>query len=355
MPKKVFSSPLAGLLGYSLLSLLLIVGFHFIFPGQEAPLRIFSVPWRIVRGILAYIGLYPALALSALALPFASSYDERERYPRFSPRFFDRVSRPLLAAIAAAMIYGLLFFLALPLARRVETRYRQGGELFRMARERTGEFVEAEDWAQADQFLGICERIWPESPETASLRVSVAIGLEDYRPAAASPLPQADQIPLPGHEPLGPGEALVLAEQALREERYFDAHWLANLGMRLAKAGSVEAAEGARLAGYAWNAISSLEPNAQEQQVYGLYRQKRDGYEAMVAGDWVRAFYIFQDLLGKTPLDPDVRRFFAMCEQGVATVAFFSDEMRLALGDILTGVVLSLPGEGQPETQSHPS
>jgi hypothetical protein len=64
----------------------------------------------------------------------------------------------------------------------------------------------------------------------------------------------------------------------------------------------------------------------------------------MVSGDWIRAYYIFKDLREKTPGDPDVVQFLTMCEQGVAAAAFFTDEMKLAVGDILTGAVFSLPG-----------
>ncbi|MDR2021514.1 MAG: hypothetical protein LBQ14_12195 [Treponema sp.] len=348
--EQIFSSMGIFIL-YSAASFAAILGFRFIFPGQAAPLRNFSGPWRIVQGVLNYISLFPALALSALVIPFGFQYGNRENYPRFSPRFLDRVKGPVITAIAAAAVYGLLFFLVLPLAQRREAKLRYEGNLFRLARERAGEFAESGDWPQAAQFMALCDRIWPNSPETASLRTAVSIGYEAYRMNLPDPTTDAfsaadrETIGIPGRQnPVDASQALDLAEQALREERYYDAHWLANLGMRLARPGSVESTEAARLAGYAWNAVSSLEPNSRERQTYALYHQKRSGYEAMVSGDWIRAYYIFKDLREKTPGDPDVVQFLAMCEQGVAAAAFFTDEMKLAMGDILTGAVFSLPG-----------
>ncbi|MDR1373481.1 MAG: hypothetical protein LBJ24_00755 [Treponema sp.] len=348
LKKEQILSPLGIFILYAAVAFAAILGFRFIFPDRAAPLRNLSGSWRIIQGILNYISLFPALALSALVIPFGFQYGDRERYPRFSSRFLDRVKGPVIAAVA---VYGLLFFLVLPLTQRREAKLLYEGNLFRLAKERAGEFAEGGDWPQAAQFIALCDRIWPNSPETASLKAAVSIGYEAYRMSLPDPTTDAfsaagwEAIGIPGQQnPVDAAQALNLAEKALREERYYDAHWLANLGMRLARPGSVESSESARLAGYAWNAVSSLEPNSRERQTHDLYHRKRSGYEAMVSRDWVRAYYVFKDLREKTPGDPDVVRFLAMSEQGVAAAAFFTDEMKLAVGDILTGAVFSVPG-----------
>jgi hypothetical protein len=353
MPKKnPLSSPAGVFVIYAAASLVIIGGFRFIFPGQPAPLRIFSVPWRITRGALDFIGLFPALALSSLVIPFGAAGGSREPYARFSPRFLELLKAPILTAMIATVVYGLLFFLALPVLRDIQSNMRFEGQLFRLSRERAEEYAADAAWPEAAQLIALCDSIWPDSPETASLRVAVSIGLDEYRNTPGGSVTEgliprrspADEG-IPGQQnPVEAAEALALAERALREERFYDAHWLANLGGRLARTGSAEAGEAARLASMAWNAISSLEPNAREARVYGLYHQKREGYEAMVSEDWVRAYYIFKDLAEKTPGDPDVANFMVMCERGVASVAFFTDEIQLAVGDILTGPVFSLPG-----------
>jgi hypothetical protein len=138
-------------------------------------------------------------------------------------------------------------------------------------------------------------------------------------------------------------EALSMGETALAGERYFDAHWLATLAVRIARPGSPEAADASRLASRAWNAVQSLAPNARESRLYSIFHLKQSGYEAMVSGDWIRAYYIFQELAGLSPEDPDAANFFIQSERGAREIAFFIDEMELAVGEILTGAVFSLP------------
>jgi len=134
-----------------------------------------------------------------------------------------------------------------------------------------------------------------------------------------------------------------MSRRAFNEERYFDAHWLANLGSRLAVRGSAEAANASMLASEAWNKIASQAPNRRETQQYDIFNLKLSGYQAMEAQDWINAYYIFLDLLTKTPHDPDARNYFAASEIGAKETAFFIDEMELSMGEILNGAVFSLP------------
>jgi len=43
----------------------------------------------------------------------------------------------------------------------------------------------------------------------------------------------------------------------------------------------------------------------------------------MESDDWIRAFYIFQELLTYTPDDPDARNFYAASEANAKNTAFF--------------------------------
>jgi hypothetical protein len=104
------------------------------------------------------------------------------------------------------------------------------------------------------------------------------------------------------------------------------------------------------MASRAWNAIDSLAPLAREQEAWALYRLKNSGYQAMVAGDWIRAYYIFRELSEKTPSDPDVINYLAKSEEGTVKTAFFTDEMNLSFGELLTDAVFSLPAGAPGDT-----
>ncbi|MDR2759218.1 MAG: hypothetical protein LBB78_07555 [Spirochaetaceae bacterium] len=354
--EKIFSATGIFII-YVLVSLALIMAFRFFFPPEPSPLRIFATHWWLVVGILNGITMFPALTFSALLIPFGLKDYGHIKLSKFSPYFLDMMKAPIITAIGAVVIYGLLYFLVFPVVRDHESTMRFQGQLFRIAKSRATDHAAKGEWPEADQFIAICERIWPESPETASLKTEITIGFDEYRISASEARAEErydihdarDSSPgrSPGDRtPVDAAEALALAETALAENRYYDAHWLATLAGRLAKEGSIEMTRAAVLASSAWNEVTAMMPNARESEGYARYHLKRDGYEAVVSGDWIRGYYIFQELSGLTPADPDVANFLTQCEQGIAEIAFFTDELELTIGDILIGAVFSFPGQG---------
>jgi hypothetical protein len=337
-----------------LLSLNAIMGFRFLFPHQPVHLRILANQWRLIRGALTGINLFPALIFSALIIPFGIKDYRNIPFSKFSPKFIDMFKAPIITAISAVGVYGILFFLVFPVVRDYEATIHFQGRMFRLSKERAAEYAARKEWPEAARFIALCERIWPGSPETASLKTEISINYDEYWIITsealvedrynihADPPPSLELTP-EGRTPVDATEALAMAEAALAEKRYYDAHWLATLGGRLAKAGSAEQSRAATLASSAWNQVTALMPNAREAEAYTLYRIKRDGYEAMVSGDWIRGYYIFRELSGLTPADPDVVNFLTRCEAGIAGIAFFTDELEITIGEILTDAVFSFP------------
>jgi len=338
-------SPLGIFFIYVLASGLAIMGFRFVLPGQAVPLKYFSISWRLARGLEDFLNLFPALALSALVIPFGFFIRANDKNNMLSPKFLESIKMSIITAIVASALYGFLFTLILPLAQNYEANLVSKGKLYQYALEKAKENSMEDEWDEALHFLTICDGIWPEGSDHTKLKIEAEIRTAEERMASLHlPSAQGSQATgFPGYEPVSVTEALDMAETALAEERYFDAHWLATLGGRLARPDSVEVATAARLAGRAWAGVNSLAPNVRETQNYNIYKLKREGYEALVGEEWIRSYYIFLELSALTPKDPDVDKYFALSEEGVKQAAFFIDELELSLEHILPTALFSLP------------
>jgi hypothetical protein len=351
--KESLSSPPSVFFAYVVAASLCILIFRLISPGEVPPLPVFARKWGLIQGVLDILALFPALAFSALVLPFGIASDEKS-YRGFSPHLFQRMTPPLVTAISAAGLYALLFFLALPLAQNYEANLRYQGEIYRLAKERAQAHQQAGEWAEAYQFIRLCDSIWTNSPDIATLRSDIQAHIDESmveehhwatEDTSAKGLNSASISAIPGQgQPLKASDAIAMGETALRDGRMFDAHWLATLGERLAAVGSIEKTKAAQLAARAWNQIESQQPTNAEREAFAIYRLKLSGYQAMVSDDWILAYYIFKELLTLTPNDPDAENYFKASEKGTKEVAFFIDEMETSLGETLTGVVFSLPG-----------
>ena len=328
---------------YVIASALVLVIFRLIFPGEEIPLKPFSLSWRLTQGFLDFLRLFPALALSSLVIPYGFKTWSREKIKSFSQDFLKNLKSPIITAIIAAVIYGLLFFLVLPMAQNYKAKLLYQSKLYKLAKEKAHEYAAGGEWTETAQFVAICEGIWPGSPEMVSLKIDAETGIQKELAVSSLSGVRQNTLSMHGVEPVNAPEALEMAETALREERFFDAHWLATLGSQLAGEGSPEKNIATRLAGRAWNGINSLAPTNRESRAYTIFRLKRDGHGALLGKEWIRAYYIFLELAEKEPNDPDVKKYLALSETGIKQIAFFTDELEMNLGAILTGAIFSLP------------
>jgi hypothetical protein len=331
---------------YVIAATLLILIFRYIFPSEISPLPVFSKNWKMVRALIEIITLFPALAFSGLVVPFGMPSEDDFLDGEETPEnLFHRFQTPIITAIIVAALYALLFFLVLPLAQNSEKNMRFQGELYKLAKNRAEIHRKAHEWDQALQFIGVCDSIWKNSPELVDLRADVRINLDKAqtsdRRQVEKPNP-ASVSALPGQkEPVDAGEAIFLGETAFNKGEFLDAHWLATLAGRIARPGSPEVAKADELAAKAWNQIEVLQISAGEENAHALYLLKKSGYEAFVSGDYIRAFYIFQEHAAKAPNDPDTKRLLAASEKGTTEIAFFIDEV--TLGDTQINTILSLP------------
>jgi hypothetical protein len=344
--KALIFSPGGIAIVYVLAAFLGAMGFWFIFPSEAAPLPLFSKPWRFIRGAEAFIHLFPALCLSALVLPFGFRHNLDVSFSSFSLRFSEIFRGHIYTAIGLSTVYGLLVLAVLPLMQDMEADKRFKGFLFREAQAKARAYAAGDAWTEAARMVALCEKIWPESPEMERLKQDVYINLEVYNITNsgqdAVEWEERDRV-LGQRNPVDAREALDFAETALREGRYYDAHWLASLARRIARPGSMETRTAADMASKAWNAIAALEPNSREVQTYSRYHLKRSGYEALASEDWIRAYYIFKEYTELSPGDPDVSNFIKLAERRIGDIAFFTDEIELAVGEVLTGALFSLP------------
>jgi hypothetical protein len=385
-PEKL-RSPHAIFILYVLITGVIIYVLRYIFP-PAIPLIIHAKDWRTIHGFLEVCNFFPALALSAIVIPFGLAAVE-ENFPSFSEMFFKRLVPSLLVAIFSAVIYAALFFFAIPVLKDKEDALRYEGEMYNIARERIQVHIKADEWVEASQFLEICDKIWPVNRDLDNQRYEIEVALDriktlenegkamareevsrdwrfsDLRPStfhsANVPVLSVAELSAIGispdmlggfrqsevredQRPLAAAQAISMGEAAFRDRRYFDAHWLATLGARIAPNGSPQEVNATRLASQAWNAIASQSPNRRELEQFALYSLKLSGYQAMADQDWIRGYYIFVELLSKSPDDPDAQKFIEVCRKGLLEYAFFIDEIKLSFGNILNGALYSLPG-----------
>jgi hypothetical protein len=328
----------------------LIAGVRLLFPDPALAafsLEIFSFKAKLAGTIAEFIDLFPAIFMSALVIPFALDPSNKDGSARFSESFFDSMKKPLSLCVAGTVVFAALSLAAGPLLTGYQTRVDAQSKLYAASRIKAERYAREAQWRSAAHFMNICEGIWKENPVLAELRVEIANGLEALRYARApkDAPPQAAGGGGQGKAPLTPREALEHAEKAFADERYYDANWFADAASKLAPPGSAERTQAIRMSALSWNAIEKIEPSRAETRRHTLYKRKREGYEALVSGDVINAYYQFKTLQDEAPDDPDAQKYFELSRQGLEAIAFFYDEFDLIAAGAQNNAVFSIPSD----------
>jgi hypothetical protein len=280
MAKKLQNfSPLVIFFIYSAAAFVVICGYQFFLASQPIITHVlgrFKMSWRFAQAVIAFIELFPALAFSGMVIPFGLKEHSAGGYAGntfvgkkgFSSDFLKYLFWPVVTACLSAICYSVLFFIVMPMMTNMSTSIEDQSDLYTKSKNTAVKKIESREWAEASQFLDICESIWPDNQEIADLKRRSIDSLSDYRqqlaisrerPVETEAMPVWTGIP---GDPLDAADALKLAEEAFDAERYYDSHWLSTLAERLAREGAVEASAARTLASRAWEKIQELEPTA---------------------------------------------------------------------------------------------
>lgn len=295
----------------------------------------FITPYRIKSSILLFIQYFPSLQVSGILVGYALAFSKVSdlKVERWSEGLFSCLKDAFALSLFLLCIYVILAEgLAPSLRTRNETaitRTTDYREYVSVARS----LMVKDDHGRADGYLVAAEGIWKDSEEIADLRESCRLRIAEKQGEGLSrqsrlpdPLIIADAT---GLTVLG---ALDISAQAREREDFFTAHYYATVAERLARPDDPNKETAKRAAAEAWNQILQGFAELQSRGDKDLYSMKRQGYEAIQGGDYLRAYYIFIDLKNKDIArqdgkhDPDIERFLELSQSGVLESFFFFDE-----------------------------
>jgi len=123
-------------------------------------------------------------------------------------------------------------------------------------------------------------------------------------------------------------QCLLKSRKAYEEGKWFDAHYNAQMGIKLTSSKDPNLAELKQLSAKAWNNITEVH-NTSKTQAQLDYAEKCEAYMALIQGDDIKAYYLFSRLSNKSlelSRDPDVVFYLDVSKKSVEEKYFFIDE-----------------------------
>lgn len=118
---------------------------------------------------------------------------------------------------------------------------------------------------------------------------------------------------------------IMYAKDSYKNKNYFDAHYYATMVLNITPEEDGNRQLAKQIANESWNKISETNYDYSSLQT-DVYELKRKGYFWLMRDEYVKAYYLFSDLLKKYPQDNDIIRYYEVAKQEVLNHYFYIEE-----------------------------
>ena len=232
-------------------------------------LSLYRWPFVWANSLILLIDYLIPITATAAAIAFSVSFNAGRKKLKKSRPFHKLISANLALFITLSVIYTVLVLGVLPYLHegidRLFSRTRQA----KVFRERAEDFVNQEEYQAALENFELYFTIDRKNEEILELKDDVQLKSISRRSEQNAPPEMKEFEKL--EEPRA-FELLARARAYFDREDYYSAHYYATLA---AETGNVQT-EARRLAGKAWQKISSLEPGRADREARYLFERKKD-------------------------------------------------------------------------------
>lgn len=309
--------------------------FSFITPVAVELIIPFFFGWRIRVGFLVFIEYMPAFLTSGILVGYALAFSKSgEQVNRWSALHIQWLRGAFILTTVLLSAYVVLSEGVRPFLNRQQEHSITLTEDYYSSIGMTRDLLAAGNLSEALVRADTAVKIWKTSADAISVRERILYEMAER--SGGLDRPEQDAHSQDGYvlnpEGLTVLSALDLASAAGIKNDYYAEHYYAMLAWRLAPLTDPNRETALRRAANAWNRITEGSATLLSAADAELYRMKRDGYQALENGDYLRAYYLFNGLIeaenasGENKKDPDLPRFLSVARSGLLETSFFMDE-----------------------------
>ncbi len=286
-------------------------------------LPVFERQYLINETLLNYFSIFVSLQISSIMVELSwafSKESEEDEMPK-SADMLKHLKNVFVIIVANLFLFIVATEFVEPVLTQRQRSMQNASLDFVDFTERAEKNLAEKNYSHAILYARQALRIAPESKEAAALMSKIESAVSHYESLNAPVTPVEDENKIELNIPVP--DLIKRAKEAYKQGAYFEAHYYATLAQD-SKPSNSSLNEAKLIAEDAWNKMQAADTSMGLSEA--LYSQKKQGYGAIVRGDYLRAYYIFRELLNGSGSDPDVDRYLKVSEENIANKVFFTDE-----------------------------
>jgi len=294
--------------------------------------------YKILNALSYFIQFLPMMLITGFCVSCSVSFGHNSEgsMDRFSRAMFMRYRNIIIASLSCTALLTFSNETAALLLRKKKIELTNQPKLINEYIAAGSKLFNDKDYERAVLYADAVLKLEPKSEEAQKLKEKAIVELNILETNNLHYLPSSEDILFSDKVENHIDEEKLFtvyqyyqkAQEAYKNGEWLNAHYYAELGVKLASAKDPNLDELKILSAMAWNNITQ-EQDLSKTHVQELFAQKYKGYRALVDGDDLKAYYIFKDLKTNSPelsRDSDVAFYYAEAEKRVNNKYFFIDE-----------------------------
>lgn len=283
--------------------------------------------YKFQNGLLLFFKLLPAIFVAGIIIGYSWGFGKQNNNPphRFSEIFVIYLKNVIISSLICTSLCFLAAEVGIPLISysraQMEENSKNIDEYIILAKKN----LATGDYGTALFYANYVLDIAPNSQEAIDLARFIEesqflnkkeiVSDNDVLPTLVTTKISDMTVP----------ELFKKATEYYEKEDYFNAHYYSSLVLEISKLNYANRDYAKQLASDSWNKLLHIDAfeNDLSKEVF---QRKKEGYIALSSGDYSKAYYIYQDLLEKYPLDYDIKNFYETSKELLGTRYFFIDE-----------------------------
>jgi hypothetical protein len=294
-----------------------------------------TISGRFMRSLEWFFEMLPTALIAAFIVGVSLEFGHTDvkKLPRFSSLMFAKYRFVLILSLVFIFLSLFAVELGSPLVRQrqegVAARQKFFDEYLGLAQK----YIDQENYELGLIYVQEARILFPDSEEAGDLynlaESKFAAAEAQIRRSAPSPAAQTalpSTLTLPEDVQYTGEELIQKAQNSFDQGDWFDAHYFAELAIAGATISGQEHTLMRRISEDAWQRLSSPEI-FKNDEASALFLRKKEGYTALIGGDFLKAYYLFYNLNELHPRDNDVIHYYEEAIQQVRERYFFLDEV----------------------------
>ena len=286
---------------------------------------------RFLKGLTFFCDIFPSIcacgALFGLAWGFNTRVGNLKRYSRTQ---LGNLKQILFVSFLSTFMCFMTSEVVYPLVNQKQTKIENEAQNFIDFYYYASQYKATQNYSLANFYVENALKIYPKSQvakaladEIEYLSTDVENQEYDFSNEIAKYVANINVTQKSPEDEIS--HLLDTAKTHYVNNDFFNAHYYAIQAQYLSKEGSLNHQTALDIAADAWNKISNTETKY-DKELAELYAEKKRGYVALLEEDFIKSYYIFNDLIKAGFNDKDIAFYKDVAEQGLLNITFFTDE-----------------------------